>query len=537
MLTVVEIQSIVHLYRSGDYSRREIARKLGISRTTVNKVLAQYEATQETADHEALENLLTLQPAYNSQGRKPRKLSQAIAAEIDKYLELNRQRSLQGMRKQQLKKIDIWQELDSKGVQISYQTVCRYVTAKENVAGQKDPKAYVRQLYAPGQECEFDWGEFKLIIGGTLRKLYMAVFTTCHGNQRRAYIFSRQDTLAFMESHRNYFRKIGGVPHVMVYDNMRVAVKEFVGPNQKTPTEALRRMSAHYVFDFRFCNARAGWEKGHVERSVEYVRRKAFSLNAEYATLAEAQAHLDDVCCRMDSEVPFGESAGKLLRISADLQAMRPWPGDMGCFEALEYAVDKWSTVNVKNNHYSVPDRLVGQKVIVKLYSDHLVVVKDKQKLASHERLATQGGWSLKLEHYLSTLLRKPGALIGSVALQQVPHLIKRLFDTHFSDCPKEFLELLKYASDNGFCFRDVTDAAARLTARGLRSLCRDQIKAELHAANSMEHHNDVTPNTSDVLIPGQCEQIEQLSICAIANTDALLNTNPDTNLKFNVAI
>lgn len=89
MLTVVEIQTIVHLYRSGDYSRRGIARKLGISRTTVDKVLAQYEATQETSDNEALDNLLTLQPAYNSRGRKPRKLSQSIATEIDKYLELN----------------------------------------------------------------------------------------------------------------------------------------------------------------------------------------------------------------------------------------------------------------------------------------------------------------------------------------------------------------------------------------------------------------------------------------------------------------
>lgn len=531
MLTVVEIQTIVHLYRSGDYSRREIARKLGISRTTVNKVLAQYEATQETSDNEALENLLTLQPAYNSQGRKPRKLSQAIAAEIDKYLELNRQRCLKGMRKQQLKKIDMWQNLDAKGVQISYQTVCRYVTAKEKTATERETKAYIRQLYAPGEECEFDWGEIKLIIGGSLRKLYLAVFTTCHGNQRRAYLFSRQDTLAFMESHRNYFREVQGVPHVMVYDNMRVAIKEFVGPNQKTPTEALVRMSAHYVFNYRFCNARAGWEKGHVERSVEYVRRKAFSLTAEYATLAEAQAHLDDVCRRMDGEVPFGDSADKLLRISADLQAMRPWPGNMGCFEALEYTVDKWSTVNVKGNRYSVPDRLVGGKVIVKLYSDHLVMVKDKQKIATHERLCNQGGWSLKLEHYLTTLLRKPGALAGSVALQQVPHLIRQLFDRHFADCPKEFLELLKYAADNGFCFRDVTDAASRLARRGLRSLCRDQIKAELHACNSDEENNNATANASNDLIPGQCSQIEQLAANAIADTDALLNTT-HLNLK-----
>lgn len=525
MLTVVNIQTIVHLYRSGDYSRRGIARKLGISRTTVDKVLAQYEATQETSDNEALENLLTLQPAYNSQGRKPRKLSQAIAAEIDKYLELNRQHRLKGMRKQQLLKIDIWQDLSRKGVQISYQTVCRYITNKEKAAAQTDTKAYIRQAYEPGRECEFDWGELRITIGGVLRKLYIAVFTTCHGNMRRSYLFSRQDTLAFMESHRNFFREINGVPYVMVYDNMRVAVKEFVGHNEKTPTEALSRMSAHYVFSYRFCNARAGWEKGHVERSVEYIRRKAFSLHDHYATLAEAQAHLDAVCRQMDTEVSLlGDATQKQLRISADIAAMRSWPGDIGCFEAVEYAVGKWSTVCVKGNHYSVPDRLVGQKVIVKLYSDRLVMVHDRQKIAAHERLCNQGNWSLQLEHYLTTLLRKPGALAGSVALQQVPHLVRQLFERHFIHCPKEFLELLQYAKEHRYWFRDITDAANRLYQRGLHHLSADQIKAELHSVATQHHQSTTTPSAAQDLIPGQCLQIETLACEAISNTDNLLN-------------
>lgn len=525
MLTVVDIQTIVHLYRSGDYSRRGIARKLGISRTTVDKVLAQYEATQETSDNEALENLLTLQPAYNSRGRKPRKLSQSIAAEIDKYLELNAQRRRQGMRKQQLKKIDIWQILSGQGVQISYATVCRYVSGKEKAVSPGDTKAYIRQAYAPGEECEFDWGEVKITIGGVFRKLYLAVFTTCHGNLRRAWLFSRQDTLAFMESHRNFFRQIQGVPHTMVYDNMRVAVKEFVGISEKTPTGALNRLSAHYVFNFRFCNARAGWEKGHVERSVEYVRRKAFSLSCHYASLAEAQEHLDAVCRQMDSEVSFGNASEKQLKISADLGAMRPWPGNIGCFEAVEYAVDKWSTVCVKGNRYSVPDRLVGRKVTVKLYSDKLVMVLNGQKLAVHERLNSQGNWSLKLEHYLTTLLHKPGALAGSVALQQVPHLIHRLFESYFKECPKEFLELLVYAKEHGYCFRDITDASGRLLHRGLKDLSADRIKAELHSPALPQSGSGNQPlTTAQDLIPGQCRQIERLAEEAIVTTDSLFN-------------
>ena len=64
-----------------------------------------------------------------------------------------------------------------------------------------------------------------------------------------------------MGSHRDFFRDVHGVPAMMVYDNMRVAVKNFVGGDKK-PTEALMKMSGFYCFEYRFCNIRAGWEKG-----------------------------------------------------------------------------------------------------------------------------------------------------------------------------------------------------------------------------------------------------------------------------------
>jgi len=54
----------------------------------------------------------------------------------------------------------------------------------------------------------------------------------------------------------------------MVYDNMKVAVKRFVG-TEKEPIEGLLQLSIYYGFRYRFCNVRSGNEEGHVERSVE----------------------------------------------------------------------------------------------------------------------------------------------------------------------------------------------------------------------------------------------------------------------------
>lgn len=60
--------------------------------------------------------------------------------------------------------------------------------------------------------------------------------------------------------------------HTVVYDNMKVSVKRFVGPGEKAPTEALLQLSGYYGFNFRFCNVRRGNEKGQVERSVDKVK-------------------------------------------------------------------------------------------------------------------------------------------------------------------------------------------------------------------------------------------------------------------------
>ncbi len=99
-----------------------------------------------------------------------------------------------------------------------------------------------------------------MCIDGRKEVLTMAVFAFPHSKGRQAYLFHRQDTLAFMESHRNFFRQVHGVPYVMVYDNMKVAV--VLDEKKKSATEALQRMASFYKFQWRFCNARAGWEKG-----------------------------------------------------------------------------------------------------------------------------------------------------------------------------------------------------------------------------------------------------------------------------------
>lgn len=96
-------------------------------------------------------------------------------------------------------------------------------------------------------------------------------------------LYHNQKTEAFLDTHVSFFTEAGGVYKEMVYDNARVMVARFVGRSEKEPTEALLKLSIYYGFHFRFTNTYQAHEKGHAERSVEYVRRKIFSKKDEFS--------------------------------------------------------------------------------------------------------------------------------------------------------------------------------------------------------------------------------------------------------------
>lgn len=487
MIKMVNKQDIISKYRIEGKSLREISRELHLHRATVTKIIREYESSLHASDNgEELETMLAKVPSYPKRESSVRVMHEDVTSEIDHWLETNRVRRIKGMRKQCLNAKDIHRELQKKGMTVSYSSVCRYMAKVRNMEGKpsKQKDVFIHQEYTAGRECEFDWGEVKLDISGVQTKFLMAVFTFCHSNGRYAYIFRHQDVLALMEAHRNFFKDVHGVPTTMVYDNMRVAVSFDDKGKGKHPTVTMQRLSNFYRFGIRFCNARAGWEKGHVERSVEVVRSRAFKSRVEFDSIEDAQSWLTDACRQLNRETD-GTS-----KLQEDKDALMPYPGEMGCFELTECTVDKMSTIVYKCSHYSVPDHLRGESVLVKAFSEKLVIYDNGHcKVAEHERSYEKNTWSVDINHYLTTLLKKPGALEGSTALKQMPQEMRRLFYTNFRDKGREFLLLLQYANEHGYTYDDITAASHEVKRRGVKRLTADQIKVALHA---MRHPSEI---------------------------------------------
>ncbi|MFH0785912.1 MAG: IS21 family transposase [Pseudomonadota bacterium] len=475
MISMVDKQKIIHSWHVEKKSELEISKELNLSRNTVRRYLKAFRFALEQSlmsgePQPVLEEFLLGIPRYNSVNRGKRKLNTEIISAIDAYLQENQKKRLIGKRKQVLKKIDIWELLQSSGHDIGYTVVCDYIRMKESV----NQEAFIRQEYEPGENCEFDWCEIRLTINGIDRKLYLAIFTMCKSNFRFSMIFQRQDTLAFMEAHIAFFSFLGGVSLRMNYDNMRVAIAEFVGSHQKKPTVALLQLSSFYGFRFRFCNIFCGHEKGHVERSVEYIRRKAFARKDEFTTICEAQNYLDDVCVGLNSKKLTGSKFTIDELISEEREHLLAYPGRMECFTLEQAGVDKYATFVLGRSHYSVPDHLVGQTVEVKVFSNQLKIYYQGQALCSHARSSETGDWIITLDHYLRTLQRKPGSLHGSVAIKQAPWEVQEIYESSFRDKARDFIELLQYCKKH-----EVSHVRLWEVYRQLQGICPSDISLD----------------------------------------------------------
>jgi len=451
MIKLIEKQKIIISHFQKGVSQREIAREMSLNRRTIAKYIKDYERkkakltdSKGNSNQEELIADIVEDPRYDSSNRKKAKLTEEIIDRIKFYLKENETKRIEGKAKQQKKKIDIYEALKEEGFDLSYSTTCNTIRKIKKEA----KEAYIRQEYVLGEVCEFDWGEVKLVIAGKKKTLQMSVFTTARGDYRFGNLYHNQKTEAFLDTHASFFSEAGGVYKEMVYDNARVQVARFVGRSEKEPTEALLKLSIYYGFRFRFTNSYQAHEKGHVERSVEYLRRKIFSKRDEFSSIEEAQQYFKRELVKLNSK-PRKDVKNAYEVLQEERGYLLPLPPRYDTARITELRADKYACISVDANHYSVPDYLVGKFIFTKIYPDRINCYHSEKKVASHKRRYGRKEWSININHYLKTLKLKPGALVRSTAFSQIQPRLKAIYQKYYRGKEKHFIELLELIAEH----------------------------------------------------------------------------------------
>jgi len=98
-------------------------------------------------------------------------------------------------------------------------------------------------------------------------------------------------------------------------------------------------------------------------------------------------------------------------RIAEERRHLRPLPAaPVPSYTVSSAVVRRWSTIRVSNRTYSVPSRLIGHEVEVRLHADVVEVLFAGQRVETMPRLRGDRDHRIDYRHVIWSLVRKPGA-------------------------------------------------------------------------------------------------------------------------------
>ncbi|MET8162513.1 IS21 family transposase [Sphaerisporangium sp. NPDC005289] len=375
----------------------------------------------------------TIVKALVSAWPEPRKQLPPRASKLDPFkpaIDEILKADLDAPRKQRHTVTRIWHRLidEHEMTNVSYPVVRAYVALRKPQvraeAGRGPAEVFVRQSHRPGDEAEVDFGEVVVRLAGQDVKCYLFCLRVSFSGKAVHRVSLSGGQEAFFEGHEHAFRVLGGVPAGKIrYDNLKSAVAQVIGFSRaRVETDRWTAFRSHWGLDAFYCRPgiQGAHEKGGVEGQIGWFRRNHLvpvpdvpSIQALNAMIEEWDAA--DETRRIGSRA---RTVGEFLAIERPL--LRPLPDEP--FETGRWftpRVDRFAQVTVRTNKYSVPARLIGRQVRVLLHASDLVIYDGHAEVARHERLPGRSDARLDLDHYLEVLVRKPGALPGSTALEQ----------------------------------------------------------------------------------------------------------------------
>jgi hypothetical protein len=241
--------------------------------------------------------------------------------------------------------------------------------------------------------------------------------TSSGGGFHRGYPNASQQ--AFLEAQELAFQHFGGVFGILRFDNLKSAVKKILRGHQREETSRFIAFRSHWGFQSEFCNPARGNEKGGVEEEGGYFRRN----HLVPLPVARDLDHLNELllagCKEEEQRVIAGRSQTIGAAMAIEREYLLPLAAEGFDLAAMSFPlVNSSGCVNVLTNFYSAP-LPVGTRAAAKVHAAYVEIWHEGKCVARHERCFGRRQKVLNLEHYLDVLVKKPGALAGSMPLEQ----------------------------------------------------------------------------------------------------------------------
>ena len=275
-------------------------------------------------------------------------------------------------------------------------------------------EVYFAQEHPPGRLGLSDFtvcDELGVIIAGVALAHRIYQFALAHSGWRHAVVIEGGESfIALSSGLQSALWRLGGVPEEHRTDSLSAAFNNLAEEQELTTRYAA--LCQHYGMRASRCNPGQSQENGSIESrhdSLKTALDQALRLRGSrcFDERAHYEALVEKIVGRMNARVA--------VRLVVERAVLRALPARRTAeYEEVPARVSKYSIFLVRGVQHSAPSQLIGQRLAVRLYSDHIECWLGGTRVLERPRLSHRDGQrhprDIDYRHLIGALKRKPGA-------------------------------------------------------------------------------------------------------------------------------
>jgi hypothetical protein len=270
-------------------------------------------------------------------------------------------------------------------------------------------EVYFSQVHEPGRLCASDFTHMTSLgvtIAGQRFGHLLYHFVLTYSNWEWASVCYSESFESLSEGLQGAVWELGGVPVRHRTDRLSAAVNNLT--ESREFTERYRRLMDHYGLEKERIQARQAHENGDVESSHRHFKE---AVDQALMLRGSREFECREAYTKFLSELLRQRNAGRQSRLREEQAVLRPLPvRRYESWRSVQARVGVGSTLKVDRNTYSVPSRLIGEVVEVRIGVEELEVWFGEVLTERLPRLRGRGQERINYRHVIECLVRKPGA-------------------------------------------------------------------------------------------------------------------------------
>jgi hypothetical protein len=364
-------------------------------------------------------------------------------------------------------------------------------------------EVFFPQVHRPGELCQSDFtcmNALGVTIAGQAFPHLMYHFVLTYSNWETGTICFSESFESLSEGLQNALWELGGVPKTHRTDRMSTAVQKPEHPDEFT--QRYTALLAHYGLEGRKIQAQKANENGDVEQGHHRLKRaleQALLMRGsrEFQSREEYAGFVRQLFAQLD--------AGRRKHLSEELAVLRrlPWRR-LDAYKHEWARVGQSSTIRVNHNTYSVPSRLIGERVQVRLYAEHVEVWYGQKRVETLPRLRGEGRHRINYRHVIGWLVRKPGAFENYRYREDLfpTSRFRMAYDALIQSSParghKEYLQILYLAAREN---ETAVDETLRYLIDQGQLIVAENVKALVKSGQQVPPATDVAIAPTDLAV------------------------------------